>query len=256
MAQANNGFEKEKCEAADISLSSSSRFLRWLDNFWYHHKWKVVIISFIAIVVIVGVVQMATKTRYDTTVTVAVNAPFYAENVRGLESALVEILPEDLNGDSEKNVQLSYYKIYSEAEMKAANEAETDAAGNPVIYVDEAYNKSQLSSFNSYLITGECTVMILSDYMYKDLVGRRTEDILLKPLSEIYGESLPEGSMPDGYGVRLGDTKAYKFFEELKFLPEDSVICIMRPFAMGGSSNEETYKNSLDYFRAIVDFGK
>ncbi len=252
----NNGFENSKQEAADISLTKSSPIFKWIDNFWYHHKWKVIIISLFLVVVIVGTVQMSTKTKYDTTVTVAVNAPFYAENLNGLESALVQILPNDLNGDSEKRVQLSYYKIYSEDEMREANEAETDASGNPVIYVDDAYNKSQLKDFNSYLLTGECTVMILSEYMYRDLVGRRTEDILLKPLSEIYGEELPKGAMPDGYGVKLGELGAYEFFEEFKFLPEDAVICIMRPFAMGGSSNEEVYKSSLDYFKAIVDFGK
>ncbi len=252
----NNGKHREKQEAADVNLSNSSPILRWLDNFWYYHKWKVAVIALFLTVAVVGVVQMMGKTKYDTTITVAVNAPFYAENVRGLESVLVGILPEDTNGDGEKKVQLSYYKIYSESEMAEANKAETDASGNPVIYVDESYNKSQIKDFNSYLMTGECTVMILSRYMYDDLVSRRAEDVLLKPLSEIYGEKLPVGAVSDGYGVELSGTGAYKYFDEFKFLPEDSVVCIMRPFAMGASANETTYSNSLEYFKAIVAFGE
>lgn len=248
--------DREKLQGSDIEITPTSPFLKKLSDFWYYNKWKVIIITLFAIVIIVGIVQMATKEKYDLKVTVATHTIYYRENLTGLEASLVSLMPDDVNGDGKKNLQLSYYKIYSEAEMKEANEAETDEYGHPVIYADEAYNKSQMQEFNSYLMTGECTVMILSEYLYNDLIGRREEDILIKPLGEIFGDELPKGAMSDGYGVRLSETYAYEFLEGFHFLPEDTVICIMRPYAWGASSDKEAYAAALEYFKSIVTFGE
>ena len=48
--------DSDKLEAGDIKAASPA--LRWLDNFWYHHKWKVIIISFFVVVFAVGIFQM------------------------------------------------------------------------------------------------------------------------------------------------------------------------------------------------------
>ena len=248
--------EKEKLQGSDVKIEMSNPALKWLDNFWYHHKWTVIIIGFFLIVAIVGIVQMINKEDYDIEITLATNTIFYAENVDKLEGALVGLMPEDINGDGKKNVQLNLYKIYSEDEMNAANEAETDEDENPIIYVDPTYNKEQINQFNSYVMTGECTVMIVSEFVYNDLVGRREDDVLLKPMKEIFGDELPKGAMKDGYGIRLSETGAYKNLDALGWIPEDSVICIMRPFAFKKGANEEKYQKAVDYFVSIVEFGQ
>ncbi len=248
--------EQEKLQGSDVKVELSNPFFKWLDNFWYHHKWKVIIIAFFVIVVTVGIIQMVKKEDYDIEVTVATHTIYYAENVNALESALVGLMPEDINGDGKKNVQLSTYKIYSEEELKAANEAETDEEENPIIYADESYNKEQINQFNSYIMTGECTVMILSEYVYSDLVSRRAEDILLKPMSEIYGDDLPAGTTKDGYGVSLSKTGAYEYLDGVRWIPDDAVICIMRPFVFGKGADEEKYQKAIDYFKSIVEFGQ
>ena len=247
--------EQEKLKGSDVNVELSNPFLKRLDNFWYHHKWKVIIITFFLIVAVVGIVQLVNKEDYDIEVTVATHTIFYTENVNSLEGTLVSLMPEDINGDGKKNVQLNLYKIYSEEELKAANEAQTDENDNPIIYADPAYNKEQISQFNSYIMTGECTVMILSEYLYYDLVGRRAEDVLLKPMSEIYGDDLPEGTMSDGYGIRLSKTGAYEL-DALAWIPDDAVICIMRPFAFNKGTNEAKYEKSVEYFKSIVEFGE
>ena len=242
-----------KLQGSDVNVTLSNPFLKWLDNFWYHHKWKVIIIAFFAIVIIIGVVQMLNKEKYDVEVTVATHTVYYTENVDALESALKSLMPSDMNGDGKKSIQLNLYKIYSEAEMNAANSAETDAEDNPIIYADPTYNKEQINQFNSYILTGQCTVMIVSEYVYQDLVGRRTDDILLKPMSEIFGNDLPNGTTPDGYGVKLSECGAYSL-DAFGALPRDSIICIMRPFVMSGNSNSEKYEKAVEYFKSIVEF--
>ncbi len=248
----NNG--QEKLQGSDVNVTLSNPFLKWLDNFWYHHKWKVIIITFFAIVVIVGVVQMVNKEKYDVEVTVATHTVYYTENVDALERTLVGLMPSDMNGDGKKSVQLNLYKIYSEEELKAANESETDENENPVIYADPTYNKEQINQFNSYVMTGQCTVMIVSEYVYNDLVGRREDDILLKPMSEIFGDDLPVGTTADGYGVKLSECGAYSL-DAFRTLPRDSIICVMRPFVMSAGSDNGKYEKALEYFKNIVEFG-
>ncbi len=246
---------QEKLQGTDIKLTSSNKFLSWLDNFWFHNKWKLMIGLFFAIVIVVGAVQIINKEDPDTDVTVATHTIFYAENVDELERTLVSLLPSDYNGDGKKNVQISLYKIYSEKELEAANGAETDEGGNPVIYADPTHNKEQMQQYNSYIMTGQCSVMILSEYLYNELVSRRTEDILLTPMNEVFGEKLPKGVTADGYGIKLTETGAYKYLDGLRFLPRDSVICLMRPFVLGGGNAEERYERGVEYFKAIVEFG-
>ena len=75
----------EKLHGSDIDVKLSNPFFKWLDNFWYHHKWKVIIIAFFAIVIAVGVVQMVNKEECDVEVTVATHTVYYTENVNALE---------------------------------------------------------------------------------------------------------------------------------------------------------------------------
>lgn len=248
--------DEVKSDGAEIHLSAKGPFLNWLDNFWYHHKWKVIIIAFFVTVAVVGIVQMVCKEECDASITVATHTIHYRENVYALEQTLVSLMPSDRNGDGKKLLQLDTYKIYSEDEIKAANEAETDANGHPIIYVDESYNKSQLQDYNSNIMSGECTVMFISEYLYGELVNRRADDVLLKPVSEIFDGELPSGVMPDGYGVKLSETRAYSYFEAFQSLPSDTVVCIVRPFAFGGSSNKEKYDFAVQYFKNIVKFGE
>ncbi len=247
--------DRKKLEGTDIKLTSSNKILTWLDNFWYHHKWKLIIGLFFAIVIVVGVVQMVNKKDPDVDVTIATHTIYYSENVDAIERTLVSLLPSDLNGDGKKTVNTNLYKIYSEDEMKAANEAETDADGYPVIYADPTHNKEQMQQYNSYIMTGQCSVMIISEYLYNDLVSRRTDEILLIPVSEIFGENIPEGTTKDGYGIKLTETGAYKYLDGLRSLPRDSIVCLMRPFVIGGNNASAKYERGVEYFKSIVEFG-
>ncbi len=248
--------EDEKLKDSDIKVTLSTPFGKWLSNFWYHHKWKVIIIGFFAIVIIVGVVQMLKKEDHDIEIVIATHTMLYAEDSEALEKALVSLMPEDFNGDGKKTLYLNTYKIYSEEELKAANEAETDSDGNPIIYADENFNKEQINEFDQYIMTGECTIMILSEYLYKDLITR-SETVLLKPIKDIFGDSIPADMIAEGgYGILLYKTGAYKNLDALKLIPDDAVICMMQPMAFNKGFSEEKYEKALNYFKSIVNFGQ
>jgi hypothetical protein len=246
----NKDFDESKLDAAEIKLNSSNKALGWLENFWYYHKWKVIVILFFAIVFAVGISQMINKEEPDANVVVAAPIYFYAEHIEGLEATLEALIPRG-GEDGVKNLNLYTYSIYSEDELKAANEAETDDEGKYVIQVSQPFNTSKIEEYRTFLQTGECSILFISEYLYENLLQQDR----LRPMSEVFGEKLPTGAMSDGYGVRLGDTYLYEYFDELKVLPADTVVCLMRPYIWGASSDAEKYADMEAYFKAIVSFG-
>ena len=109
-----NDQRETKLEADDVDLLRKSPFISKLENFWYHNKWKVIIIAFFAIVLIVGVAQVAGKTEPDATVVVAVPETITPLQSADISSALVSIMPSDANGAGKKAIDVLAYPIYSE----------------------------------------------------------------------------------------------------------------------------------------------
>ena len=42
-----------------------SKFLKWLDNYWYHYKWHTIIVTFFLVIGIISTVQIFNKESYD-----------------------------------------------------------------------------------------------------------------------------------------------------------------------------------------------
>lgn len=246
--------DRSKLDASDVNLklTSSSPVASKLSNFWYYHKWKVIIIGFFVIVLVVGVVQMLTKEESDNSVIIAVPADIEQEQIDAIDKVLTSFLPNDADGNGTKVLDIYFYPIYTEDELNAANTSETDEEGNYIPKVSQQYNVQKAEEYRDYLQTGECSVLLVSEDLYSKLRGN---DRVL-PLDMVFGESLPVGAMSDGCGVRLGDTYVYKYYPELQVLPEDTVICLLRSYFMGASSDEAVYENSKKLFSNVVSFGE
>ena len=243
-------FDGSKLDAPEIRLTSESPILSKLSNFWYYHKWTVIVVAFFAVIFIVGAVQLFTKEDSDESVIIAAPMTFYAEHIEGFDGTLTALMPKNSDG-SAKALDVFTYPIYSEQEIEEANHEETNEDGYYIKKVDRSYNTSKIQEYNQFLQTGECSLL----FVPKELYVKQRELNRLRPLGEIFGDAVPEGALQDGYGVRLGDTYAYEFFPELQVLPEDTVICLLRPYIHGASSNEEKYAVTVEFFKNIVTFG-
>ena len=239
-----------KLDAPEISLTSESPFLSKLSNFWYYHKWTVIVVAFFAVILIVGAVQLFTKEDSDETVAIAAPMTFYAEHIEGIDRTLTNLMPKNSDG-SAKRLDVLTYTIYSEQEIEDANHEETDEEGHYIRKVDRAFNTSKIQEYNQLLTTGECSLL----FVPKELYQKQRELDRLRPLREIFGENIPE-SAQDGYGIRLGDTYLYEFFPEMQVLPADTVICLLRPYIHGASSKEERYAATVELFKNIAKFGE
>ena len=243
----------DKLQAGDIVAASPA--LRWLDNFWYHNKWTVIVVTFFVAVLLIGIVQMVNRPKYDTSVCLASPYKMNKEERAELEKLMTRICPEDFNGNGEKLINIVEYQIYSEEEFESEAEryeAMTDEAGNPDQFqINRKFNTDEYNNFNNFTMTGETSVYILSPYLYTILVSAER----LKPLSEVYTDgTLPEGALPDGFGIALKDTDFYKYNPAAQVYPENAILCLHKPTLAGRSKNEARYAEDVAFFKAIADF--
>ena len=241
--------QEKKPEAGEIVVEN--RFLKWLDNYWYHYKWPTIVIAFFAFVCLVCFAQCSTKEEGDLTVSYAGGYTLSGSERENIVKVINSVAPQKKESDKRLSVLLSTYSIYTDEELRAAY---TDENGELAI---AAYNNARqvsvdhFKTFSTYLMTGESSIWLVSEYVYKDC-GLDFAHIS-RPLSELYGENLP-ASAYDAYAIRLADTELYRYYDALKVLPEDTLILLPHSFVWGESSNEETYQYFEQLFRAIVEY--
>ena len=249
----NKDIDREKLDAEELEIrvktKEASPFGKKLSNFWYYHKWKVIIISFFVITFTVCSFQMCTKEDPDDMILIAGPAYFDNKDMIAVRDVLTSLKPSNNDG-SAKKLDIYTYSIYSEDELYEANHSVKNENGQYVTMVNRPYNVEQNSQYFQFLSTGECSILIVSEYLYSNLV----ENDRVLPLSQLFGEDLPEGALDDGLGVRLGDTDLYASSNALRVLDGDMVICLLRSYVMGASSNKERYEESKELFIRIVTY--
>ena len=230
---ANRGYTNSQPE------KERGKVYKWLDNFWYHYKWHTIIISFLVIVVTVCTVQSLRTPKYDMKIVYAGSKNMEAQEAEAIQDLFNSILPEDTNDDGKVNIALNRYYILSEDQLK-----EGDGK------YDANRNSNDFSNFQSYLQTGDASIMLLEPWIYDSV----PKDSLCK-LSELFGDNIPEGAI-DEYGVRLGDLDIYNHFA-LKDLPEDTVVCLQMPLFHEKklkSSTQKLYEMEQSTFVAFVTY--
>ena len=228
--------EKQKAQAIDVK---GSRFLSWLDNFWYHHKWTTLVAAFLVIVFAVCIIQSCTAKSSDLTVTYAGRVLFTASDKEAVEGVISDRLPDGYSEDA--SAEMIAYYILSKEQIETM-EKETHADGEAV-YVDRAFISSEKEKFMAQLQTTTSSILLVEPWLYRELVGNNESTEIIKSLDEIFGET-PVGAL-DSYGIRLGDTEMYKTNPELKCLPEDTVLCLVE---------KRLWQKSKEYEREMAAF--
>ena len=252
-------YKEGKLPSHDISLSGAAstvaerphgKLYRWLDNFWYHYKWPTIIALVAALIVTVCVLQMCNREK-EGDVGIVLAGPYgFTDNGEGYEAlmaCLSTYLPQDYDGDGARRITAATYSIYSEEQILALREKE--------IPINTAENSQYYNDFFNYLKLGEAAVLFLDPFLFEELAENNG---YLIPLEESF-DTLPEGSLTAGkegeekpYGVRLGDTALYRNNAAVRVLPEDTVICLLAPFAIGKNDDPAEYQKSVDLYLALI----
>lgn len=239
----------------------NNKLVAWLDNFWYHYKWHVIVIAFFAIVFIVCFVQCTQKREVDVPVVFAgayverdeEDYRWTEEKREAIEKILGSLYKKSTSG--ERSIGFLTYDVMDEEQMrdkateKPKNETETGEFSISYYNSLKQNNLSEIDRFSSYLQTGACSVWFVSEFLYE----AKGMDKLAMPLESVFGENIPK-SAHDAYAIRLGDTELYRYYDAFHAMPEDTLIVLTRGTVMGASSDDRVYSDYLALYRAIVEF--
>lgn len=239
----------EKMQGGEIRVEN--RFLRWLDNYWYHYKWHTVIGVFALIVVLICTLQMCTKEQTDVNILYAGSYSFVESGGAELSSAIGAVMPKDYNGDGRKQAGISSLYVLSEAQVKALRQ-ELIEAGEENPFINSGYYAQELNKFYQLLQTGEYSICLMEAWIYESV----RENGVFLPLAEALGSK--PGEAYDDYTVRLSDTDFGRYFTGVADMPADTLIGFRRQGSLTSLMNreraEKTYAQALETFRSIMNF--
>ncbi len=237
--------EDDKLHPEEIELKGG--VLGKLDNFWFYHKWKVVVIAAALLLFIICAFQMCGNVSDDLTFMYSGSA--YLTTVPNYESILAtfeSIMPEDYNGDGEKRVACAAMNIYSEEQIEARKKAV--AKGEEFAEVNTYINTQEYTSFNRVMQTGEYSLCLIEKWLYDGVA----KGVFCK-LDETLGYQ-PENAI-DSYAVYFWDTDFAKANAEVfASIPKETVLCLRMKNSMTGKGSEEQYKRAKETFVAIFDY--
>ncbi len=223
------------------------KFLKWLDNFWYHYKWHTLIITFFAAILVIGVVQMAKKTDPDITLLYAGPAILTEEGIEELEKTFASALSSDTNGDGEKVVRATNVVLLSDEQLK--EKQEEAAAEGDSLYYDVSLRSSAFEQIKNWLITGEMLLCLLDPYVYERFAGQD----LFMPLADILDE-IPE-SAHDAYSIDFSKTEFGRFYTALEPVAEGALLCLVKPTYLANIKTEgERYQAHVALVKEILSF--
>lgn len=222
---------------------------KWLSNYWYHYKWTTIVVLFFVTVIGIGIYQMAAKDTFDMNVLYAGPQILSGDHEKGIEDAFVSILPKDYNEDDDKTVMLHNFTILSDEQL--AQKQEEAAAEGDQVYFDPKTRSDYISSVTTLFATGETSICLMDPYVYNMYFMQNA----FVPLKEVLGEK--PAYARDDYSVKLADTPFGQYFEALKALPEDTVLCFRKSAVFAGGSKKEAqaqYAFDRSVFQAIFRF--
>lgn len=233
-----------------------SKAFRWLDNFWYHHKWAVIFTVFILVTVIVCTFQFCSREEPDIYILYAGPYKFGQTDTRSMERVFSQIVT-DRNGDGKAYAQLADYYILSDEQI--TGELEKKQENGESYVVNYEMFASNREAFDQQIMAGEMIICLLDPHLYADVYvldddGNRLSGFM--KLTDVLGYK-PEYAVDD-YAVRIGDTPLGQYSEMLQNLDEDTLLCIREmssfAFLQGKKRTEERHAYCREIFCEIFAF--
>lgn len=225
---------------------SETKAGRWIDNFWYHYKWEVIIFACIIVILAVLIPQFITRESYD--VSVMYTGPVFldADQNAAIESSFRQI---SKNESGEKStIQLIDMPAFTSKQAKEL----VDAGKYSFSMLSPHTENNMSNSFQTQIFAGEASICLLDSYWYE--IVKNAGGFV--PLSEILGYT-PE-NMIDEYSIYLKDTDFGKYFSALDVLPEDTILCMRLMTTasafLGKNKTEASYEASKQLFKNIFEF--
>ena len=221
---------------------------KW-QNFWFHNKVKVIMIAVFSFILLVAGIQYFSRVNPDVYVLYAGPDYITANENKTFCESLSKIM-DDYNGDGRKLAQLTDFIFMTDSQLADYKAKCEELNAEPVF---DLFSNNQTSEKYSYeIFGGNASICILAEDQYLEI--RAAGGFI--PLSELFEET-PEGAY-DEFGVRLSETKFYKFYGTANMFPDDCVIAIRKLSTMsaltGRKAGEKKHAYQVDAFKRLIGF--
>lgn len=226
------------------------KIIKWLDNFWYHNKWIVIIVTFFAVTVVIMTAQLCAKDKYDAMILYTGPQIPTASKTIDICNTFEKVMEEDYDGDGEKAVALNSLFLMTEEQLEDRKNYYDDD-GN-AIYINTADMVTTRQQFTTQIFVGEAMICLLDPAWYD--VAKKQDAFV--PISELTDKEFD--CMYDDSALYLHQTPFGSYFTSMKDFPEDTLICFRRMSSASGLKNEdvekERYEFNKRFFISILEF--
>lgn len=177
--------------------------LKWMENFWYHHKWAVIITVFFIVVLLVCALQMSSRVQYDFNVIFVGNGG----NITGTQYNDILSSLEKVSYDADENGKTSV--CFSRETFISDQESELVSNLN-----------SNITSFMQSSLYQDYYVYFIDPVLYENY---KNEGVFV-PLA-LHINNINEKILNDELSIRLGDCAFYDY-PGISAMPEDTLIVL------------------------------
>ncbi len=220
-----------------------------LSNFWYHYRFRIIMIAAFAFIIIVAGSQFLSQSNPDISIIYA-GPQYITPNQNKAFCEVLQTMMPDYNDDGKKYAQLNDMIFMSGEQMEEYIESVEEEGETAA--VDKLSNKQTSERFTYEIFGAESSICILAEDQYESVAAESG----FMPLSELFDE-IPEGAI-DEYGIRFSETKLCKFYDAAKIFPDDAVIALRRLSTMsvftGKKKAEKKYEYNKEFFIKMLTF--
>ena len=237
--------EDDKLHPEEIEVNGG--VLGKLDNFWFYHKWKVIVSLASIVLVVIMCIQMCGNTADDLTFMYSGSAYLTTvPNYKEMVATIAEVMPEDYNGDGEKRVECAALNIYSKEQIEY-RKAEI-ASGKDLPEYNTHINSQEYTSYNRLMQTGEYHLCLIEKWLYDEVA-----DGVFCKLEDTLGYK-PDYAI-DSYAVYFWDTEFAKANAEVfSAIPKETVLCLRMKNSITNKGSETNHKIAKETFIAIMNY--
>lgn len=226
------------------------KILKWLDNFWYHNKWLVIIVGFFAVAVIIMTAQFLTRDGYDAMVLYTGPRIPNANQTLEIQNAFESVMTKEYDSNGKKEVALSSLFLMTDEQLKD-DKYLYDEAGNK-LFINTGEMVTTKQQFTTQIFVGEAMICLLDPAWY-ELVAKQDAFVPLCELTDMQFED-----SYDECALYLHKTAFGEYFTAMHTFPEDTLICFRRMSSTSGIKNgekeEKRYEYNKELFCDIIEF--
>ena len=214
-----------------------SKFLNWLDNYWYHYKWHTIIITFFLVIGIISTVQIFNKESYDAYVMYVGDQNIPATKYQDIMQSL-KAVSSDYDGNKDHKINFSKSSFISDPEDPLASTTNT-----PTI------------QFLSGLVYQPYYIYLMDVEVYK----LYKDSGVFVPISELITD-IPEEWYYDETAVYFDKTDYANSFAGVDDLGENTLLVMkIVPYSASkrvAAAEKQAYENHLDMLKKILSYRK